>query len=83
MLQGIQTKKIAYAVSCGSNIKQIDAVRVVNAARKFDAISVRENATSTLLQENAIPNVEIVLDPTLLLEESEYQMLFDDTPIIN
>lgn len=83
LLQGIQIKKIAYAVSCGSDIEQIDAVRVVNAARKFDAISVRENASFALLQENSIPNVEIVLDPTLLLEEAEYQILFDDTPIIN
>lgn len=69
LLQGIQTKKIAYAVSCGSHIEQIDAARVVKAAKGFDAVSVRESATLSLLQENAIPNVEIVLDPTLLLEK--------------
>ena len=83
LLQGIQTKKIAYAVSCGSHIEQIDAARVVKSAKEFDAISVRESSTYDLLQENAIPNVEIVIDPTLLLGKDEYQILLEDVPIID
>lgn len=83
LLRNFQTKKIAYAVSCGSNIERIDATRIVDAARKFDAVSVRESTTFSLLQENGIANVEIVLDPTLLLEKSSYQILFENTPIID
>ena len=83
LLQGIRTKKIAYAVSCGSHIEQIDAAKVIKAAKEFDAVSVRESATLSLLQENAIPNVEIVLDPTLLLEKDAYQILYEDVPIID
>ena len=42
---------------------------------KFDAISVREESGKKILKNNTSKNIEVVLDPTMLLEEKDYKTL--------
>lgn len=52
--------------------------------KNFKAISVREERTKTFFESNHIcNNVEIVLDPTLLLDGNDYSKLIGDKPLVN
>jgi len=70
-----ETKRIAYACSFGVDEweyskSQTETCREL--AKKFDAISVREQSGINLCTQYLDVNSELVLDPTLLLSANEY-----------
>lgn len=68
--------KIAYAASIGKeelNKDELDRFR--EALKDYKAISVREKSAKELLQPLTDKKVEVVLDPTLLLDKTEYEKL--------
>lgn len=75
-MSGVIKKKISYAASFGSHIESVNKKIIEKNILDFAAISVREKAGKELLDgllQNK--NVELVCDPTLLLEKSEYSRL--------
>ena len=71
----IKAKKIAYAASFGAHVESIDRTKVLKYINEFDAITVRENAGYHFLKNAGITNVEIVCDPTFLLDREDYEIL--------
>ncbi len=68
-------KKIAYAPSMGSTVSVTEetAQEIRNSLSDFDAISIREVKGQTLIESIIGKRVPIVLDPTLLLPEKEWE----------
>lgn len=67
------SKKISYAASLGNDYiapKHRDAME--KALKSFTSISVRERSVETAISELAGKPVEVVLDPTLLLNREDY-----------
>lgn len=76
------SKRVSYAVSIGREFKKEELPILFNYLRKFDAVSVRELQLCDFLNNHGI-NSKVVLDPTLLLDFSDYRKLFDDSTISN
>ena len=74
-----KVKRIAYAVSfgCPEYPDELSS-RVKPALDKFCAISVRENTGRTILNNMGYENVEVLPDPTLLLQSCEYDKFTDE-----
>ncbi|MCR5608203.1 MAG: polysaccharide pyruvyl transferase family protein [Lachnospiraceae bacterium] len=69
-------KKIAYAASFGkSKLSNKENELVKNLASSFKHISVREQAGVNILAENGFNNIDLVLDPTLLLERNDWEQV--------
>ena len=73
-------KKIAYAASFGTDLweyedKDVDKFKCL--LNKFSAVSVREKSAITLCREHFNLDPKLVLDPTLLLNSSDYDLLID------
>ncbi|MHA4741409.1 polysaccharide pyruvyl transferase family protein [Dyadobacter sp. MSC1_007] len=71
-------KKISYAASFGVDTWDYDPVTTKELkilAGKFDALSVREDSGVRLCKEHLGINAELVLDPTMLLQKSDYEQL--------
>ena len=67
-------KKISYAASLGTDyIVSKHKGDMEKALQSFTAISVRERSIQTAISELAHKPVEIVLDPTLLLNKEDYE----------
>ena len=67
-------KKIAYAVSYGDKKISMDRLRrVAQAVGNFECVSARENIVPEQLADLVEKKVQVVLDPTLLLRQSDYQ----------
>ena len=76
------TRKIAYAPSMGPNPETQDVKYLKRLLHGFSSVGVREERTKDFLINNNIFNkVEVVLDPTMLLDEKDYAVLFDDKPL--
>lgn len=60
-----EKKRIAYAASAGS-VKALEE-NVISNLKRFDAISVREKSLADYLNTFTIKNIQIVLDPVLLV----------------
>lgn len=76
-------KKIAYAPSFGPYPEYIDANYIRTQLANYDAVSVREEkGRDFLLEKRICDNVEVVCDPTLLLEAKDYDKLIDSKPLI-
>lgn len=76
--QGWNVKRIAYAASFGVDDWEYTAqntIKIRELANKFDAISVREYSGIRLCQDNLGMNAVHVLDPTMLLDASDYMRL--------
>lgn len=72
-----EKKKIAYAVSTGkSDLTEADTEKIRQYAAGFSAISVREADLAETLQA-AMPEkqIELVLDPTLVLDQAEWDKI--------
>ncbi len=80
----ISVKKISYAASLG-----VDYWEYTNAetkecstlAKKFDGISVREDSAIELCKHHLKVDSELVLDPTMLLQQENYEQLVYDAKI--
>lgn len=80
-LPNVDTKKITYAVSCGSKSNSNMVVEYQKNINDFDAISVREESVkSTIGFYNG--NVCVSCDPTMLLTMEDYFPLFDKNRIV-
>ncbi len=67
-------KKISYAASVGSDyILPKFKENISNALSTFTAISVRESTIQPAIQELTTLPVNVVLDPTMLLEKKDYE----------
>lgn len=78
--KGWDIKRVAYAASFGvdqweQNSTTTEACK--NAAKMFDAISVREQMGVSLLKNNLGVDATHVLDPTFLLASDDYKNLFE------
>lgn len=74
-------KKIAYAVSFGTDIWEIDestTKEIKILALKFDAVSVREAVGVELCDRYLGVEATHVLDPTMLLTKDDYDLLIDN-----
>lgn len=67
----------SYAASCGkySSMSTEQKHQIVNNLQKFKNISVREQQTAMLLQSELKQPVSLVLDPTLLVENSVFSRI--------
>lgn len=73
-------KRFAYAASFGTDQWELDEKETeesLHYAKKFDAISVREDSGVKLCRENLGIASEHVLDPTMLLTRDEYKTLIN------
>lgn len=78
-----QIKRVAYAASFGTNTPEYTAAQIKecgNLLNLFDAVSVREKGAIDVFDRFGwkFPDVEIVLDPTLLLSQSVYDDIIKD-----
>ena len=70
-----QAKKIAYAASFGgSEVLPNDKENIKKWLKRYDKITIRENSGVKIANELGVP-AEQVLDPTFLLEKSEWEKL--------
>ena len=75
-------RKVAYAASFGVDEWEYtndDTVLCSKLAKRFDAISVRENSGVRLCKDYLGVDAMQVLDPTLLLNKNEYEKLVDES----
>lgn len=78
-----QNKKISYAPSLAhSSFDEKVLKEMCGYINSFDAISVREESGKNLLKNHIRKNIEVVLDPTMLLSEKDYKEL-EIEPTIN
>lgn len=79
-----KTKKVAYAPSMGPEPEKQDVDYLRHLLQGYSAVSVREERTKKFIVNNHIyDNVEVVLDPTMLLDGCDYDSLYDKRPIFN
>lgn len=79
-----KTKKVAYAPSMGPEPEKQDVTYLRKLFQGYSAVSVREERTKDFLVSNHIyDNVTVVLDPTMLLEGSDYDLLYGKKPLVN
>lgn len=74
--KGYPCKKIAYAASFGVEMwdyPEEKSEKATALAKQFDAVSVREDSGVGLCRENLGVEAITVLDPTLLLAETDYE----------
>lgn len=73
-------KKIAYACSLGANVIK-NCAKDINIYKhllsSFDALSVREKNAVSQIKELSGKDVELLIDPTLLLTQSDYENAFN------
>ena len=67
-------KKISYAASISRNaLTDRDKKVMIPAIKDFDYISVREETAKKILKEEIKNHIDVVLDPTLLLDKEEWK----------
>ena len=78
-----KTKKVAYAPSMGPEPEKQNVNYLRHLLQGYSAVSVREERTKKFIVNNHIyDNVEVVLDPTMLLEGMNYDLLYDKKSLI-
>lgn len=73
--------KISYAASFGKDFFEGDNTEVINCINllsSFYGVSVRENDAVDICRNTFNCDAEVVLDPTLLLNKSDYEKIIDD-----
>lgn len=71
-----EKKKIAYAASTGTSQCNNDYIQnAVPYLNKFEAIAVRESGAAEMLQKFVSKEIQVVLDPTLLLTADEWMRI--------
>lgn len=75
--------KIAYAPSMGPSPETQDVNYLKTLLQGYDAVSVREERTKHFIVDNGMfKDVEVVLDPTMLLEGCDYDSLYGNEPLV-
>lgn len=79
-----ECKKLSYAASFGTNkweYNKQETLKCKQLLKQFIAVSVREKSGIELTTKHLdFPNVELVLDPTLLLSKQDYLSLCENIP---
>lgn len=79
----LDIKRISYAASFGlDNLKEYSMHKLKLCTRllkKFDYVSVREDSGVLLCKEYFGVNAELVIDPTLLLDDKDYEDIFNNS----
>ena len=76
-------KKISYAASIGrNNLYRKETEILVSYLKSFNYLSVREKTAKKILQEYIDTEIEVVLDPTILLEKEQWDFI-SSKPIYN
>lgn len=75
-LPRLKNKKITYGVSCGYCVHKEGLLKYIDDVSKFNHISVREHSIASTLENAGVSDVTVVLDPTLLLDRKEYEILY-------
>lgn len=78
--QGLHVKRVAYAASFGVDNWEYNAKQTQFCAqllKLFDGISVREESAKQLCKEYLGVNATHVLDPTMLLDTADYNILIE------
>ena len=70
---GKNIKRIAYAASIGHNLSKKDLLKFKRLLEPLNSISVREERVKQYCESVGYNGVSVVLDPTLLLESSNYK----------
>lgn len=84
-LKGKKANRISYAASFGKDkmsevIKKEDIKYLEPYAQSFNKISLREKSGMKMIEDAwGIKNSTVVVDPTLLLDASDYSKLIDDS----
>ena len=74
--EGLETRRISYAPSTGVSVIPADiALKIEHGLKKFSAISVREDKGSELLSKISPIFPVVVVDPTLLLDERDWESI--------
>lgn len=69
-------RKVAYAASMGRNVlSEYEADKLIPFIKRFDFIGVREKTAKRILENYSIDNINIVIDPTLLLSASQWDTI--------
>jgi hypothetical protein len=71
-------KRIAYAPSLGSHPEEIidnDWQKIEGLANRFEALSTREKRGSEILSRRLNRDVDVMIDPTLLLKAKDYETI--------
>ena len=79
-----KVKKLSYAASFGTSEWEYtpdEESRCAALAKRFDAVSVREDSGVTLCKEHLGVEATQVLDPTLLLDKEDYLKVCTDVPM--
>lgn len=75
---GQNTKRISYATSFGATELDKKTTNLFECElQKFSAISVRENTAKQILSNIGIES-QVVVDPTLLIDQKDYSLLLKD-----
>lgn len=76
------SKKISYAASLGTDeVNEFDIPIFRQYLIDFDYISIREKSSVSSLKKCTEKDVEVVVDPTLLLNRFEYDKLRKEVPV--
>ncbi|WP_300795628.1 polysaccharide pyruvyl transferase family protein [uncultured Bacteroides sp.] len=79
----LDIKRISYAASFGlDNLKEYSMHKLKLCTRllkKFDYVSVREDSGVLLCKEYFGVKAELVIDPTLLLDDKDYETIFNNS----
>ncbi len=79
-----EARKISYAASIGlSELPESDASEFVSLLQSLDTVTVREPSAATLIKTLCDKPVDVVLDPTLLLEPQQWHNFIKDRRGIN
>ncbi len=78
---GFDVRRVAYGVSFGRkemDVNQDEMPFYSELASRFDAISVREDDGKEICKKQLSSNASLVIDPTLLIDSSDYLDLIGD-----
>lgn len=79
-----EVQKMSYAASIGRNkINSKDIEKIKDTLNKYKYISVREETGKKLLNEIIDKNIDVVLDPTLLLNKEDWEKHLSNKRIIS
>lgn len=79
-------KRIAYAPSLGTYPESISAEilnKMSHAINRYHSLSTREKRGCDILSTITEKHVDLVLDPTLLLDKSDYEVLTNESKSVN
>lgn len=85
-LEGINCKKkVSYAVSSGPKKREIpkeDEKRIERLLKDYNSISVREEGTKEFIGQFTDKDIQINMDPTILLDKVEWNEIIDENKIL-